>query len=114
MCGYEASHARSVLVTSNSSHGTMSLPSKPDSIDPPWVSGDVKFGVDGKEFQILFEVQCILEPCQSIYIKGDGFVDARGDSKVVGGIAIWSKSRKRDRYVRRKAHTTAVKMWVWW
>ena len=58
---------------------------------------------------MLFWVQCgILEPCQSLYIKGGGFVDARDYSKVTGGIVIWGESSRRDRYMRRRSRMSSV------
>ena len=75
-----------------------------NSVDPPWVSGNVEFWVDEKELKILFRGRCgILEPLHRLYIEGGQFVDARGNLKVVGGIAMWGESRRRDRYMKRRA-----------
>ena len=76
---------------------------------PSWVPGDVEFRVDGKELQVLFGVECgVLEPYQSLYIEGGMYVGTRGDSKVVGGIAMWSENRRKDCYVKRRAQATGI------
>ena len=78
-----------MLVMMNSSHCRWSSPLRLSPSSPPWVPGGVEFRVDGKELQLLFEVQCgILGPRQSLYIEGGRFMDARGDLKVVREIAM--------------------------
>ena len=109
MCGCEASHAHSMLVMINNSHCRWNLPLRTSPSGPLWVLGGIKFGVDGKELQVLFGLQCgILKPWQSLYIKGGGFVDARGDSNVIGGITMWGERRGRDHYMRRRSRTMSV------
>ena len=75
--GDEASYACSMLMMMNSSHYGWSWPLWLNLSNPLWVLGDVEFGMNAKESQVLFGVSCgILRPCQNLYIKGGRFVDA--------------------------------------
>ena len=79
----------------------MNPPLRPSPIGTPWVSGAAEFGMDKKELRIQFEVQHgILEPCQNLTAKGGRLVDAN-KLKVVGEIAMWGESHRRDRHVVR-------------
>ena len=54
MYGCEASHAYFVLVMMNCLNYGWSMLLGPTPSSPSWVSGDVKFGVNEREPQVLF------------------------------------------------------------
>ena len=68
----------------------------------------VEFKAKNMELQIHFEVQHgILKPCQNLHAKGGRLVDLGNELKVVGEIAMWGESRRRDNYVGRQARAAS-------
>ena len=85
MYGCETSHTHFVSVMMNS----------PNLL---WALGGVK----------LMVCHCVHGPCQSLYIEGGRFMSIKNDFEVVGRIAMWGGSHRKDRYVGRNARTGVV------
>ena len=78
-----------MLVMMNSLQCSWSWLLRSNHSDPPWTMGSVEYAMNEKKPQVLFGVSCsIFEPCQSHYIEGGRYVDAKGDLEIVGAITM--------------------------